>query len=89
MNYCACIYNCSLFLSGTITKNVMQDGALPHLALPVHTSIGNDFTGRWIGRGGPNDLRESPILFNMIYVGGVGSNRQSARPNQEHMTELD
>jgi len=67
----------------------MQDGAPPHFALPVHASIGNNFTGRWIGRGGPNDLRESPILFNMIYVGGVGPNRQPARPDQEDMTELD
>ena len=60
----------------------MQDGAPPHFELPVRTSIGNSFTGGWIGRGGPNDVRESPILFSMIYVGGVGPNRQSARPNQ-------
>jgi len=34
----------------------MQDGAPTHFALPVHTSIGNNFTGRWFGRGGPNNL---------------------------------
>jgi hypothetical protein len=86
----ACISYCSLLLSGAITKNCTsyKTGATPHTELPVRASIGNNFTARWIGRGGQNELRESPVLFKMIYVCGVGPNRLYALLKQEDTTEL-
>jgi hypothetical protein len=88
---CACISYCSSLFSGTITKNYTSRtmGHSHILRFLFISRLATIFIGRWIGRGGPNDHRESSILFNMIYVGEDGPNRQSARPNQQHMTVMD
>ncbi|KAJ8948842.1 hypothetical protein NQ318_013494, partial [Aromia moschata] len=56
----------------TLRENMwfMQDGALPHFALPVHQYLHEHFPHRWIGRGNkfvwPPRSPDLPLAFSEL-----------------------
>ena len=71
----------------------MQDGAPPHWSRKVRDWLNNFFPGRWIGRGGVNDLNtawppRSPDLTPMDYfLWGYIKNKIYVK-NYESIVEL-
>ena len=49
--------------------NFMQDGAPPRSALSIHAWLDNQYTGQWIGRGGPTEqFPRSPDLTTRDFL---------------------
>jgi len=56
----------------------MQDGALPHFAVPIWTWLHNNLPGC-------NDLCKVPVIVRMISISGNGQKINSTNQNQEHL----
>jgi hypothetical protein len=56
----------------------MQDGALPHFAIPIWTWLHNRLPVL-------NDLCKVPVIVHVISISGNGPKMNSTNQNQEHL----